>query len=123
MFGFIISAANLLLLFHYQIYFYYFINISAFIISVIYLLLLFHEDTCFYYFINTFDFIIPLICLLLSFQTVPCTILKNKYLSEMEIDEIKLKVQSKCKNRLPNVEANNNNSRSDPIIQPNGNIE
>ena len=53
------------------------------------------------------------------------TIIKNKYLSEMEIDEIKLKVQSKCENRLPNVETNNNSSHSDqhPIIQPNGDIE
>ena len=43
----------------------------------------------------------------------------------MVIDEIKLKVQSKCENRLPNVEANNNNSHFDQhhIIQPNGDIE
>ena len=43
----------------------------------------------------------------------------------MEIDEIKLKVQSKCLNRLPNVEANNNNSQFDQhhIIQPNRDIE
>lgn len=87
------------------------------------MLLLFHEDTYFYYFINIFDFIIPLTRLLLPFQAVRRTILKNKYLSEIEIDEIKLKVQSKCKNRLRNVEANNNNSRSDPRTQPNGNIE
>ena len=41
------------------------------------------------------------------------TTIKNKYISEMEIDEIKLKVQSKCENSLPNVEANDNNSHSD----------
>ena len=43
----------------------------------------------------------------------------------MEIDEMKLKVQSKCGNRLLNVEANNNSSHSNQhhIIQPNGNIE
>ena len=43
----------------------------------------------------------------------------------MEISKIKLKVQLKCKNHLPNVEANNNSSHSDQyhIIQPNGNIE
>ena len=43
----------------------------------------------------------------------------------MEIDEIKLKLQSKCLNRLPNVEANNKNSHSDQhhLIQPNGDIE
>ena len=43
----------------------------------------------------------------------------------MEIDEIKLKVQSKCGNRLLNVEANNNSSHSNQhhIVQPNGNIE
>ena len=35
---------------------------------------------------------------------------KNKYPFEMEIDEIKSKVQSKCENRLPNVDANNNSS-------------
>ena len=36
-----------------------------------------------------------------------------------------MKVQSKCENRLPNVEANNNSSHSDQhhIIQPNENIE
>ena len=47
------------------------------------------------------------------------------YLSEMEIDEIKLKVQSKCGNRLLNVEANNNSSHSNQhhIVQPNGNVE
>ena len=57
--------------------------------------------------------------------TMRRTIIKNKYLSKMEIDEIKLKVQSKCENRLRNVEANNNNSHSDQhsIIQPNGDIE
>ena len=49
----------------------------------------------------------------------------KKNLSEMEIDEIKLKVQSKCENRLSDVEGNNNSSYSDQhhIIQPNGNIE
>ena len=43
----------------------------------------------------------------------------------MEISKIKLKVQLKRKNHLPNVEANNNSSHSDQyhIIQPNGNIE
>ena len=57
--------------------------------------------------------------------TMQGTIVKNKYLSEMEIDEIKLKVQSKCENWLPNVEANNNSAHFDqhPIIQPNGDIE
>ena len=54
--------------------------------------------------------------------TMRRTITKNKYLSEMEIDEIKLKTQSKCGNRLPNAEANNNNSHSDQhhILQLNG---
>ena len=37
--------------------------------------------------------------------TMRRTIIKNNYLSEMEIDEIKLKVQAKCENQLPNVEA------------------
>ena len=57
--------------------------------------------------------------------TMRLTIMKNKYLSEMESDEIKLKVQSKFKNQLPNVEANDNSSHSDQhhITQPNGNIE
>ena len=57
--------------------------------------------------------------------TMPCTIIKNQYLSKVLIDEIKLKVQTKCENRLPNVEANNKNSHSDQhhIIQPNGDIE
>ena len=43
----------------------------------------------------------------------------------MEIDDIKLKVQSKYENRLPKKEANNNISHSDQfhIIQPNGDIE
>ena len=52
-------------------------------------------------------------------------ILKNKYLSEMQIDEMKLKAQSKRENQLPNVEANNNNSHSDRhhIIKPNEDIE
>ena len=52
-------------------------------------------------------------------------IIKNKYLSDMEIDEIKLKVQSKCEKRLPNVEATNNSFDSDQhhIIQRNGDIE
>ena len=36
------------------------------------------------------------------------TIIKKKYLSEMEIDEMKLKVLLKCENRLPYVEANSN---------------
>ena len=45
--------------------------------------------------------------------TMRPTIIKNKYLSEMEIDKIKLKVQSECENLLPNLEANNNNSNSD----------
>ena len=40
-------------------------------------------------------------------------ILKNKYLSEMQIDGIKLNAQSKCENWLPNVEANNNSFHSD----------
>ena len=49
----------------------------------------------------------------------------TQYLCEVLIDEIKLKVQTKCENRLPNVEANNNNSHSDQhhTIQPNGDIE
>ena len=53
------------------------------------------------------------------------TIRKNKYLSEMEIYELKLKVQSKCENQLPNVEANSNSSYFDqhPTIPPNGDIE
>ena len=38
--------------------------------------------------------------------TMRCTITKTKYLSEMEIDEIKLKTQSKCENRLLKVKAN-----------------
>ena len=43
----------------------------------------------------------------------------------MEIDEIKLKVQSNCEHQLPNVEANNNSSHSDQhhISQPNGDVE
>ena len=42
----------------------------------------------------------------------------------MEIDEIKLKVQSKCENWLPNLEANDNSySDQHHIIQPNGDIE
>ena len=48
-----------------------------------------------------------------NLATMPRTIIKSKYLSEMEIDEIKLKVQSKLVNQLPNVEANNNSSHSD----------
>ena len=42
----------------------------------------------------------------------------------MEIDEIKLKVESKCENRLQNAEVNNYSSRSDQhhIIQPNGDV-
>ena len=58
-------------------------------------------------------------------DTMRHTIIKNKYLSEMEIDEIKLKVQSKCENQLPNVEANSNTSHSDQhhITQPNGDVE
>ena len=53
------------------------------------------------------------------------TIIKNNYHSELDIDEIKLKVKSKCENPLPNVEAKNSSSHSDQhhIIQPNGNIE
>ena len=53
------------------------------------------------------------------------TIRKNKYLSEMEINEIKLKVQSKCENQIPNVESNNNSSHSNQhhIIQSNGDVE
>ena len=56
--------------------------------------------------------------------TMQRTIIKNKYLSEMEIDEIKLKVQSKCENQLPNVEAKNNSSHSDQhhISEPNGDV-
>ena len=56
-------------------------------------------------------------------------IIKNKYPSETKINEIKVKAQSKCENRLPNVEANNTNAHSDQyciihcIIQPNGDIE
>ena len=43
----------------------------------------------------------------------------------MEIDEIKLKVQSKCKKQLPNVEANDNSSHSNQhhIKQPNCDVE
>ena len=57
--------------------------------------------------------------------TMRRTIIKNKYLFEMEIDEIKLKVQSKCENQLPNVEPNNNSSHSDQhhISEPNGDAE
>ena len=57
--------------------------------------------------------------------TMGRTIIKNKYLSEIEIDEIKLKVQQKCQNWLPDVEVSNNSSHSDehPIVQPNVNIE
>ena len=57
--------------------------------------------------------------------TMPRTIVKIKYLSEMEIDEIKLKVLSKCENQLPNVEANDDSSQSDQhhITQPNGYVE
>ena len=57
--------------------------------------------------------------------TMQCTLIKNQYLCEVLIDEIKLKVQTKCENRLPNVEANNNNSHSDQhhTIQPTGDIE
>ena len=57
--------------------------------------------------------------------TMRRNIIKNKYFSVIEIDEIKLKVQLKCENQLPNVEANNNNSHSDQhhIIQLNGDIE
>ena len=53
------------------------------------------------------------------------TIIKNNYHSELDIDEIKLKVKSKCENPLPNVEAKNSSSHSDQhhITQPNGNIE
>ena len=45
-----------------------------------------------------------------NLATMRRTIIKSKYLSEMEIDEIKFKVQSKLVNQLPNVEANNNSS-------------
>ena len=57
--------------------------------------------------------------------TMRRTIIKKKYLSEIEINEIKLKVLSKCENWLPNAEADNNNSHSQQhhIIQPNGDIE
>ena len=56
--------------------------------------------------------------------TMQHAIIKNKFLSEMEIDEIKLKVQSKCQNQLPKVEANNNSSHADQhITQPNGDVE
>ena len=42
----------------------------------------------------------------------------------MDIDEVKLKVESKCENRLPNVEANNNfHSDQHHTIQPNGDTE
>ena len=43
----------------------------------------------------------------------------------MDIDEIKLKVQSKCENQLPNVEVNNNSSHSDQhhISEPDGDVE
>ena len=57
--------------------------------------------------------------------TMRRAIIKNKYISEMEIDEIKLEEQSKCENQLQNVEANNNRAHSDqhPMMQPNGDIE
>ena len=57
--------------------------------------------------------------------TMRRTIIKSNYLSEMETDEIKLKVQWKCENQLPNVEANNNSSHSDQhhISEPNGEVE
>ena len=43
----------------------------------------------------------------------------------MDIDEIKLKVQSKCGNQLPNVEVNNNSSHSDQhhTSEPDGDVE
>ena len=43
----------------------------------------------------------------------------------MEIDEIKLKVQSKCENQLPQVEANDNSFHPDQhhVTQPNRNVE
>ena len=43
----------------------------------------------------------------------------------MEIDEIKLKVQSKCKKQLPTVEANDNSSHFNQhhIKQPNCDVE
>ena len=47
-----------------------------------------------------------------KFATMQRTIIKN-CLSEMEIAEIKLKVQSKCENQLENVEANNNSAHTD----------
>ena len=53
--------------------------------------------------------------------TMRRTIIKNKYLSEMEIAEIKLKVQSKCGNQLPTVEANNSDQHH--VTQPNGDVE
>ena len=53
------------------------------------------------------------------------TIMKNKYLSQLEINEIKLKVQSKCESQLSKVEANNNSYHSDQrhITQLNGDVE
>ena len=56
--------------------------------------------------------------------TMRRAIIKNKYLSEIEVDEMKLKVQSKCENQLQNVEDNNSaHSDQHPTIQPHGDIE
>ena len=41
-----------------------------------------------------------------------CTIIKNIYLSEMEIDKINLKAQLKFENQLSNLEGNSNSSHS-----------
>ena len=61
----------------------------------------------------------------IKLATMRRTVIKNKYLSDKDIDEIKLKIQSKCENQLPNVETNNNSSHSDQhhIIQPHGDVE
>ena len=63
--------------------------------------------------------------LLVQISTSMPHIIIKKYLSEMEIDEIKLKVQSKCENRLQNIETNNNSTHFEQhlIIQPNGDIK
>ena len=61
----------------------------------------------------------------IKLATMRRSVIKNKYLSDKDIDEIKLKIQSKCENQLPNVEANNNSSHSDQhhITQPHGDVE
>ena len=57
--------------------------------------------------------------------TIKWHIIIKKHLSEMAIDEIKLKVQSKCENRLQNIGTNNNSTHFEQhlIIQQNGDIK